>query len=113
MQRHVRDGDRATLSRLPQLRHFGDGLGDFADTAALCGLCDLVIAVDTAAAHVAGALGRPVWILLPYAADWRWLRGRPDSPWYPSMRLFRQEKAGQWAGVIDSVRAELQAWRPA
>jgi ADP-heptose:LPS heptosyltransferase len=66
-----------------------------------------VITVDTAAAHVAGALGRPVWILLPYAADWRWLRGRTDSPWYPTARLYRQERPGDWDGVLARVAQDL------
>jgi Flp pilus assembly protein TadD len=107
LQRHVRDGDRASLEDLPELLHFGDGLGDFADTAALCAQCDLVIAVDTSVVHLAGALGRPVWILLPFAADWRWLRGRTDSPWYPTARLYRQERPGDWDGVLARVAQDL------
>jgi ADP-heptose:LPS heptosyltransferase len=92
---------------MPELLHFGDGLGDFADTAALCAQCDLVIAVDTSVVHLAGALGRPVWILLPFAADWRWLRGRTDSPWYPTARLYRQERPGDWDGVLARVAQDL------
>lgn len=69
---------------------------------------DLVITVDTAMAHLAGALGRPVWTLLPYAPDWRWLLGREDSPWYPTMRLFRQSRRGDWPGVIERVGAALR-----
>lgn len=84
---------------------FSEEIRDFRDTAALvCGL-DLVICVDTAVAHLAGALGKPVWVLLPYFADWRWLMGREDSPWYPTIRLFRQQKVGDWAGVLEQVRA--------
>jgi hypothetical protein len=82
-------------------------VSDFADTAALIAGLDLVIAADTAVAHVAGALGRPVWIMLPHAPDWRWLLGRGDSPWYASARLFRQERPGDWAGVISRIAAEL------
>ncbi|HEY2132125.1 MAG TPA: tetratricopeptide repeat-containing glycosyltransferase family protein [Acetobacteraceae bacterium] len=82
------------------------GLTDFAETAALIATLDLVIAVDTATAHLAGALGRPVWLMLPHAPDWRWLTGRADSPWYASMTLFRQSCPGGWAGVIDRVAAE-------
>ena len=76
---------------------------DFAETAALIVGLDLVIAVDTAIAHLAGAMGKPVWILLPFDADWRWLLGREDSPWYPSARLFRQKRPGDWAEVIPRV----------
>jgi hypothetical protein len=80
---------------------------DFADTAAIIEKMDLVITADTAVAHLAGAMKKPVWVLLPYAPDWRWLLGRDDSPWYPTARLFRQERPGDWAGVIDRVRAAL------
>ena len=95
-------------------RVFGDvvtdlapDLGDFADTAAAIANIDLVISVDTAVAHLAGALGTMVWTLLPFNSDWRWMLGRDDSPWYPSMRLFRQEKREDWEGVIERVAAEL------
>jgi ADP-heptose:LPS heptosyltransferase len=82
-------------------------LEDFADTAALLCNLDLVITVDTAVAHLAGALGKPVWNLLTYAPDWRWQLNREDSPWYPTMRLFRQPSAGDWTPVIDRVALEL------
>jgi tetratricopeptide (TPR) repeat protein len=82
-------------------------LHDFADIAALAASLDLVISVDTAAAHLAGALGRPVWTLLPFAPDWRWLLGREDTPWYPTMRLFRQSALGDWASVMARVAQAL------
>ena len=82
-------------------------LMDFADTAAFIANLDLVIAVDTAVAHLAGAMGKPVWTLLPFVPDWRWLRERADSPWYPSMRLFRQPSSGDWDSVMGQVVAEL------
>ncbi|WP_129124761.1 tetratricopeptide repeat protein [Geomonas oryzae] len=82
---------------------------DYADTAALLSLLDLVISVDTSVAHLAGALGVPVWLLVPFVPDWRWMTGREDSPWYPTMRLFRQERAGDWDGVLSRLRAELTA----
>ena len=95
-------------------RVFGNGVSDlapqftdFAETAAAIKNLDLVISVDTAVAHIAGALGRPVWILLPFMPDWRWLLERDDSPWYPSMRLFRQETRGDWQSVIERVREAL------
>jgi len=84
-----------------------DALHDFADTAALISELDLVIAVDTAVAHVAGALGKPVWVMLPFAPDWRWHLGRGDTGWYPSMRLFRQPMPADWDSVISSVCREL------
>jgi tetratricopeptide (TPR) repeat protein len=88
-------------------------LADFSDTAALVGALDLVISVDTATAHLAGALAKPVWILLPYAADWRWLVGRADSPWYPSARLFRQPRRGDWDAVLSAAAAQLARCAPA
>ena len=85
----------------------GDQQADLADTAAMMATLDLVITVDTVIAHLAGALGKPVWILLPYAADWRWLLDRDDSPWYPTARLFRQPKMGDLISVIHKVGDEL------
>jgi Tfp pilus assembly protein PilF len=82
-------------------------LNDFADTAALVSNLDLVISVDTAVAHLAGALARPVWMLVPYAPDWRWLLGRDDTPWYPTMRLFRQPRIGDWDTVMEQVAVKL------
>ena len=82
---------------------------DFDDTAALVESLDLVISVDTSLAHLAGALGKPVWVLLAHGPDWRWMLERADSPWYPSARLFRQPAAGDWASVVDQVRAALDA----
>ena len=80
--------------------HFGEELKDFSDTAALAANMDLVIAVDTSVAHLAGALAKPVWILLPFVPDWRWLLDRDDSPWYPTARLFRQDDSRRWDGAF-------------
>jgi len=94
------------------------GVSDWGDTAALVAGLDLVIAVDTAVAHLAGALGKPVWMLNRFDACWRWLLHRDDTPWYPSMRQFRQANRGDWAGVIArasqalSERAALATQRP-
>jgi hypothetical protein len=86
----------------------GPQIGDFIDTAAIIENLDLVISVDTATAHVAGAMHKPAWLLLPFAADWRWMLGRPDTPWYPPMRLFRQAAPGRWSEVIDAVALQLR-----
>lgn len=86
-------------------------LRDFADTAAMVANLDLVLSVDTSVAHIAGAVGRPVWILLPLSPDWRWMLGREDSPWYPTMRIFRQKKRGVWKEVMERVKAELEKFR--
>ena len=79
----------------------------YSDTAAALFALDLVVTVDTSVAHLAGATGRTAWVLVPYAPDWRWLRDRPDSPWYPTLRLFRQKSAGDWSAVIDDLRRAL------
>ena len=90
-----------------QVVDLSESIGDFADTAALLEQLDLLITIDTSVAHLAGALGKPTWLLLPFAADWRWLLGRSDSPWYPSFRLFRQTAPGQWPAVIETARQQL------
>jgi cytochrome c-type biogenesis protein CcmH/NrfG len=94
---------------LPGTEHPARPLTDYAETAALISALDLIVTVDTSVAHVAGALGRPAWVLLPYAPDWRWLLERNDTPWYNSLRLFRQPSPGDWASVVQSVIAALQA----
>jgi ADP-heptose:LPS heptosyltransferase len=104
-------GERsADLQRMPDdlVTDLSGQLTDFAETAAaICNL-DLVIAVDTAVAHLAGALGRPVWVLVRSHPDWRWLLDRDDSPWYPTLRLFRQRALGDWRDVIRDVRDVLE-----
>lgn len=83
-------------------------IADFADTAAILSRLDLLLTVDTSVAHLAGALGRPVWVLVTHSPDWRWLLGRDDSPWYPSLRLFRQDRPGLWAPVLEQVAHHLR-----
>src|SRR6266702_2917791 len=115
LQKGVRDQDRAFLGERPDIVDLTEQLTDFSDTAALISCLDLVISVDTSVVHLAGALGTPVWTMLPFNPDWRWLLNRDDSPWYSSMRLFRQPKRGDWASVVDCVRLELEglvsAWQ--
>lgn len=107
LQQRIRESDLSWLeSRSKLIRHDAD-IEDFADTAALAMLMDVVISVDTSIAHVAGALGRPLFLLLPYAPDFRWMLGRLDSPWYPTARLFRQSVPGNWAGVVGQLRQAL------
>jgi hypothetical protein len=86
-------------------------LTDFTETAGLIANLDLLIAVDTSVAHLAGAMGKPTWIMLPAVPDWRWMLGREDSPWYPTVRLFRQTTPGDWTGVVQRVFTELQEER--
>jgi tetratricopeptide (TPR) repeat protein len=107
IQRELRGEDADLVARMPRLTHVGDDLADFDDTAAVATLADLVISVDTAVVHLAGALGRPTWILVPFWPDWRWMLGREDSPWYPTARLFRQPAPGDWDSVLARVTDEL------
>jgi tetratricopeptide (TPR) repeat protein len=107
LQKERREGDDAALPPGTTLIDLSPDLHDFGDTTAAIESLDLVIAVDTVVAHIAGALGKPCWLLLPANADFRWLRDREDSPWYPSMRLFRQRRPGDWSEVTSRVAAVL------
>ena len=95
------------FSEVSGVHDWGKIVEDFSDTAFLIDQLDLVLTVDTAVAHLAGALNKPVWLLLPHNADFRWLHGRSDSPWYPNMRLFRQPKRGDWSGLMAQVQEAL------
>ena len=108
LQKEMAAADAAALSGRANVIQLADELGDFADTAAVMSHLDLVVTADTSVAHLAGALGRPVWVLVPFAADFRWLLNREDSPWYPTARLFRQPRLGDWESVIARVRDELE-----
>jgi tetratricopeptide (TPR) repeat protein len=108
LQTDVAAADQETLATTPRIRQFKDSLRDFTDTAALCECMDLVISIDTSVAHLAGALGKKTWVLLAFVADWRWLTERDDTPWYPTLRLFRQKSPGDWHGVFERVSAELR-----
>lgn len=108
LQKGPRPDDKAALGKRADILDLTDDLADFNDTAALISCLDLVITVDTSVAHLAGALGLRTWILLPYTPDWRWLLDRDDSPWYPTVRLFRQSKTREYEDILDQVRAQLQ-----
>lgn len=107
LQKELREADAQLLAADGRIVDLGRDFGDFQDTAAAVAAVDLVISVDTSVAHLAGALGKPVWVLLPFCPDWRWLLDRDDSPWYPTARLFRQPGIGDWESVMGRVRQEL------
>jgi tetratricopeptide (TPR) repeat protein len=112
IQRDVRSEEAVALADETRVTHIGVELDNFADTAAAIAQCDLVIAVDTAVAHLAGALGRPLWLLLPFAPDWRWTLDGASSPWYPTAKLFRQTTLGDWDAVVARVGEELKGFTP-
>ena len=107
IQKAMPTSDYAAVSAVSRLRVFDSEITDFEDTAALIAEMDLIITVDTSLAHLAGSMGRECWVMLPFNPDWRWLLDRQESPWYTSLRLFRQKHIGDWAGVLDEVRAAL------
>jgi tetratricopeptide (TPR) repeat protein len=107
LQKDLKNGEPALLAGIQKIASYDHELKDFSDTAAVIDLLDLVITVDTSIAHLAGAMGKPVWILLPYNSDWRWLLDRDDSPWYPTARLFRQDVTRSWESVMARVQVAL------
>ena len=107
IQRELRENDAALVARHANVTHIGGELADMADTAAIAALTDLTIAVDTSVVHLAGAIGREVWVLLPFAPDWRWTLNGAHSPWYPQARLFRQPAPGDWPSAIAATRDAL------
>jgi tetratricopeptide (TPR) repeat protein len=108
LQKELGSKDQAILQQTRGIQFFGDELRDFSDTAALIESMDLVISVDTSVAHLAGAMGKEVWVLLPFIPDWRWLLDRSDSPWYQSAKLFRQPRIGDWSSVLIEVKNTLE-----
>jgi len=112
LQQSLTEDENVLLSERLDLRPVARDLGDFADTAALCSQLDLVLSVDTSVAHLAGAMDVPCWLMLPFNPDFRWLLGRSDTPWYPSMRLFRQKSRGDWSTVLAEVAQELARLDP-
>ncbi|HUO23429.1 MAG TPA: tetratricopeptide repeat protein [Caulobacteraceae bacterium] len=113
LQKDFREADRQPAADHPALTIFSDDLVSFAETAALIEALDLVIAVDTAVAHLAAGMGKPTWILLPFYPDWRWRLDRDESPWHPTARLFRQPRPGDWAAVVEQARVELTTFHDA
>ncbi|HEY7842372.1 MAG TPA: tetratricopeptide repeat-containing glycosyltransferase family protein [Bradyrhizobium sp.] len=109
LQKNPRGEDAEALRERPEIVDYTADLSDFAETAALVWCLDLVISVDTSVVHLAAAMGRPVWLLVPFVPDWRWLLGRNDSPWYPTLRIFRQGETREYRSVIERVRVELAA----
>ena len=109
IQHELRANDAEVLARHPNVTHLGGQFADMADTAAVMALVDVVIAVDTSVAHLAAAMGRPTWVLLPFTPDWRWTLTGERSPWYPQARLFRQPAIGDWTSVVASLRDALAA----
>jgi ADP-heptose:LPS heptosyltransferase len=108
LQKEVRENDQKTLFEFEQIHQHQNELNDFSDTAALIDEMDLIISVDTSVAHLAGALGKDVWILLPYHPDYRWMLDRNDSPWYPTCTLFRKSKIDDWSDVVLEITSRLQ-----
>lgn len=107
LQKEIGTADRVTLLEDGRIQDFSDRLDDFSDTAALISMMDVVVSVDTSVAHLAGALGTPLFVLLAYVPDWRWLLNRNDSPWYPTARLLRQSSHGDWDSVCGQLAPGL------
>jgi Flp pilus assembly protein TadD len=110
IQREIQDADRETMRRFPSLIDHSGELTDFGRTASVIASMDLIVSVDTVSLHLAGALNMSTWAMLAHGADWRWMRDRDDSPWYPSLRLFRQKRRGDWSSVVEQIDANLDQW---
>jgi len=110
LQPNLSEDDKRALdafARTASIHRLDARIGDFADTAAVVDRLDAIVSIDTSIAHLAGALGKPLWLMLPFAADWRWFANTDRSPWYPSARLVRQPSPGQWGSVVDTVAQAL------
>jgi tetratricopeptide (TPR) repeat protein len=110
LQQELSDEDTHAVAQTGNLRHFGAEIKDFADTAAILADLDAVVSIDSAVAHLAGALGKQLWLMLIFAADFRWLIGREESPWYPTARLIRQSRIGEWSDVVANITDLVSAW---
>jgi hypothetical protein len=109
LQKEIREDDAAFLASQNNIHNHIEFLDDFSDTAALIDAMDLVMSVDTSVAHLAGALGKETWILLPYSPDYRWMLETSNSPWYPTAKLFRQSAIGEWGSAINDIKKALQS----
>ena len=110
LQKGPKTGQAGAYYGRAPLINIGAEIEDYDDTMAILENLDLLVTVDTSVAHLAGAMGRPVWIMLPRAPDWRWLLERGDTPWYPTVRLFRQQTVRQWGDLAKVMAAELAVW---
>lgn len=108
LQKELRDTDKNFLEQHHSIKFVGNHIDDFSDTGALCECIDLVISVDTSVAHLAGTLNKQTWVLLPFVPDWRWLLDRDTSPWYPSIKIYRQENIHDWKSALQKVKFDLE-----
>src|ERR1700736_5056991 len=108
LQKEVSQEEAPVLQATTMATFLGERQSDLADTAAMISLLDLVITIDTSVVHLAGAMGKPTWVLLPFSTDWRWMLNRGDSLWYPTARLFRQPTPGDWESVVTQVATALR-----
>ena len=111
LQNEIRTDDLQTMEHAPWIRNFSKDILDFEDTAALCQLMDVVVTVDTSVAHLSASLGKPTWTLIPFSPDWRWMLNRSDTPWYSSMKLYRQKSPETWNDALSQLRADLTTLR--
>ena len=107
LQKELKECDKEFFANYKNIKFLGDELKDFSDTAALIENLDLVISTCTSVPHLSGALGKVTWILISHVPDWRWLLDREDSPWYPTIKLYRQDAVGDWNSVLDRVKLDL------
>jgi len=107
LQKDINSSDAQYLIKHPEINSLGNEIKDYADTAAIIEMMDIIISVDTSLIHLAGTLGKRSYLMLPYSSEWRWLQERQDSPWYPSIKIFRQESPGDWKSVLLKLRNQI------
>ena len=108
LQKEIKEGDKEALASAQGIRFFGNELKDFSETAALIENIDLVVSTCTSVPHLSGAMHKPTWLLLSCVPDWRWMLNRNDSPWYSSVRLYRQDDTRNWAGILEKIKTDLE-----